>query len=200
MPAPELNEYRVSQIIEAAITVFTQKDFHRARMEDIAKVAGLSKGTLYLYFKDKDALIRAILDTVFSMETGDLQVALMGAGTAVDKLHAFVDLYIADGVELEPMLPIIYEFFGMSLRRADVRAVLSEQFQLSVSIIEAIVQLGIIQGEIRPLDAHKIAITIVSLLDGAALQLAYGTPLSEANELFHFGIDLLLDGAIIPRK
>ena len=200
MPTPDLSERRTSQIIQAAIIVFNKKGFHQARMEDIGCEAGLSKGTLYLYFKDKDTLIRAILDTVFSMETGDLQAALMGKGTAVEKLHAFVDLYLADGAEMEPMLPVIYEFFGMSLRHADVQAVLSEQFHLSVSIIEAIVQLGIMQGEIRPLNAQKIATTIVSLLDGTALQLAYGIPLSEANQLLRFGIDLLLGGALISNE
>ncbi len=199
MPTPDLNQQRTNQIIEAAITVFTKKGFHQARMEDIAKAAGLSKGTLYLYFKDKDALIRAILDRIFSMEIGDLQAALVGTGTAVQKLYAFLDLYIAEGASLEPILPIMYEFFGMSLRRADVREVLSEQFYLSVSIIEAIMQLGVMQGELRPLNTRSMAITFMALLDGASLQLAYGISLDEANEHLRFSVDLLLEGALFPQ-
>lgn len=197
MPPAALNERRKKQIIEAATIVFTQKGFHRARMEDIGKAAGLSKGTLYLYFKDKDALIHAILDTVFSMEMGDLQAMLMQEGTAVQKLNALLDLYIAESEAVAPALPIMYEFFGMSLRRADVKEVLSEQFNMSIALVEAIIQMGVEQGDLRPLNAHKLAITFTMLLDGATLQLAYGATLSEANERLRFAVQLLLE-SILP--
>ena len=47
---------RRQQLIVAAKRVFTKKDFNRATMEDIAKEAEVSPGTIYLYFKNKDEL------------------------------------------------------------------------------------------------------------------------------------------------
>jgi AcrR family transcriptional regulator len=165
-------------------------------MEDIGKAAGLSKGTLYLYFKDKDALIRAILDTIFSMEMGDWHAAFSQEGTVVQKLNTFLELYIAESEEIAPALPIMYEFFGMSLRRADVQVVLREQYLLSVSILEAVIQLGIERGELRPLNARQVAITFMSMLDGTALQLAYGVTLDEINAHLHDSMQLLLESIL----
>src|ERR1700733_15552578 len=52
-------EFRRSEILVAATKVFATKGFVATRMEDIAKVARLAKGTLYLYFQSKDAIYQA---------------------------------------------------------------------------------------------------------------------------------------------
>jgi AcrR family transcriptional regulator len=49
------------QIVEGARDVFLARGFDAASMGDIAKAAGVSKGTLYVYFKDKDELFSAIV-------------------------------------------------------------------------------------------------------------------------------------------
>ena len=50
------------KIIQAAVESFAQTGFDRTKMEDIAKRLGLSKGTLYLYFKSKEDLFLAICE------------------------------------------------------------------------------------------------------------------------------------------
>ena len=50
-------------LLEAALEEFYQRGFSAARMDDVAARAGVSKGTLYLYFKSKDELFKAIVDT-----------------------------------------------------------------------------------------------------------------------------------------
>ena len=56
------------QIIEGARAVFLARGFDAASMGDIAKAAGVSKGTLYVYFKDKDELFAAIVQGECSMQ------------------------------------------------------------------------------------------------------------------------------------
>src|SRR4029078_870775 len=56
------------QILEGARAVFLARGFDAASMADIAKAAGVSKGTLYVYFKDKDELFAAIVQGVCSMQ------------------------------------------------------------------------------------------------------------------------------------
>src|ERR671936_1796968 len=51
-----LPEERPQQIIEAAFDVFAERGLAGARLEEIAKRAGVSKGTIYLYFPNKEAL------------------------------------------------------------------------------------------------------------------------------------------------
>jgi len=53
---------RREQILEAATRVFAEKGFRRATTREVAREAGVSEGTIYNYFEDKDALLVAILD------------------------------------------------------------------------------------------------------------------------------------------
>jgi AcrR family transcriptional regulator len=58
-------EDRPREICTAALDVFSEKGFAAAKLDEIARRAGISKGTLYLYFKDKEDLFRAVVrDTV----------------------------------------------------------------------------------------------------------------------------------------
>jgi len=52
---------RPQEILDAALTVFSARGFAAAKLDDVAKEAGVSKGTLYLYFKDKEALFEALV-------------------------------------------------------------------------------------------------------------------------------------------
>ena len=52
---------RRQAILDAALTVFAERGYEAARLEDMAARAGVAKGTLYLYFKDKEALFEALV-------------------------------------------------------------------------------------------------------------------------------------------
>jgi AcrR family transcriptional regulator len=63
-PAAEADDSaKRRQIVEGARTVFMAHGFDAASMGEIAKAAGVSKGTLYVYFKDKDELFKAIVES-----------------------------------------------------------------------------------------------------------------------------------------
>ena len=51
---------RPSEIVEAALEVFAEKGFAAAKLEDVARRAGISKATLYLYFETKEEIFRAV--------------------------------------------------------------------------------------------------------------------------------------------
>src|SRR3954467_10104064 len=53
-------EARPAEIIDAALTVFSARGFAAAKLDEVAKLAGVSKGTLYLYFDSKTALFEAM--------------------------------------------------------------------------------------------------------------------------------------------
>jgi len=59
---------RREQIVEAATRVFAEKGFRRATTREVARAAGVSEGTIYNYFEDKDAILLAILDRLNETE------------------------------------------------------------------------------------------------------------------------------------
>ncbi|HEX4302568.1 MAG TPA: TetR family transcriptional regulator [Rhizomicrobium sp.] len=54
---------RPAEILDAALKVFAAKGFAAARMDDIARAAGVTKGTIYLYFENKEAVFKALVRT-----------------------------------------------------------------------------------------------------------------------------------------
>ena len=57
---------RPREICAAALEVFAEKGFAAAKLDEIARRAGVSKGTLYLYFKDKQELFRAVVKSTIA--------------------------------------------------------------------------------------------------------------------------------------
>src|SRR3954471_24191669 len=70
-------EARPGQILEAALEVFAECGLSAARLEDIGKRAGVSKGTIYLYFPNKEELFREVIRStvVAQIEQAELAVA-----------------------------------------------------------------------------------------------------------------------------
>ena len=80
---------RPTQIVEAALDVFGEKGLSAARLDDIAKRAGLAKGTIYLYFPNKDELFRAVIRSTLVAELERAE-SLVAAGTPEERLDAFM--------------------------------------------------------------------------------------------------------------
>jgi AcrR family transcriptional regulator len=77
-------EARPAELLEAALTLFVEKGFAATRSEEVAKAAGVSKGTLYLYFPSKEELLRAVIQHFLGteIETGIQEAAAADGPTA----------------------------------------------------------------------------------------------------------------------
>lgn len=80
---------RPSQILEAALDVFGEKGLAAARLDDIAKRAKLAKGTIYLYFPNKDELFRAVIRSTLVAELERAESTL-ATGSPEEQLEAFM--------------------------------------------------------------------------------------------------------------
>jgi len=69
-------EDRPQEITEAAFSVFAEKGYASARVDDVAKRAGISKGLMYLYFKTKEELFKAVVKNVVIRRVDALLVAV----------------------------------------------------------------------------------------------------------------------------
>ena len=71
---------RREAILDAALTVFAERGFEAARLDDMAARAGVAKGTLYLYFKDKEALFEALVRGAVSPMLGKVAESAAAPG------------------------------------------------------------------------------------------------------------------------
>ena len=193
-PRPDVSEERKDQIMSAAEEVFSQKGFSDARMDDIVEETGLSKGTLYLYYKSKDDLIIAVLDRIFQREFKTFKTIDLTSTSATEAVWSFVDKAIRDFKFMTRLLPITFEFMGLAFRNKFVQKAFKTYFNQYMEILIPIIQHGIDNGEFRPGDPKEIAIAMGAVMEGTILLWFYDQTLVDLEQHLQSGIKLLLEG------
>ena len=149
---------RPAEILDAALKVFAQKGFAAARMDDIARQAGVTKGTIYLYFENKEAvfkaLVREAVGTTIGAVTSDIQTFEGSARFLLRMVLTRMSQMIveSDKVVLPKIVigessnfPWLAEFYRFE--------VIERGLQLMISLVER----GIANGEFRKLPAEHVA-------------------------------------------
>lgn len=128
MPRPNVSEQRKQDILQAAALVFTRDGLATARMDDVARVAGISKGTVYLYYPSKEALIEALVARLFMPLDVALEALMAGEGGALARLRGYGEAVIGAFVEAAPLHPLILELFALARRQAFAGQVMAGYF------------------------------------------------------------------------
>src|SRR5215831_12845708 len=77
---------RPAEIVDAALEVFAEKGFASAKLDDIARRAGISKATLYLYFETKEEIFRAVARTAVASLLEALESPAEGPNSSFNEL------------------------------------------------------------------------------------------------------------------
>jgi TetR/AcrR family fatty acid metabolism transcriptional regulator len=198
-PRSDVSEERRGQILEAAISVFSRMGFHRARMEDVARESGLAKGTLYLYYRSKDALIGALLERIFAWGRRDLEAALVAEGPAGERLLELGRRMSGEVKRLSVLLPVWFEFYAVAARNEAVKPFVKRYFEQYREALESVVREGIESGEFRQVDAAEAAVAIISLFEGVTLLWAFDPDVVPLGEQMEASTRLLIEGLIRER-
>jgi AcrR family transcriptional regulator len=155
-------EARPQELLEAALALFVERGFAATRLEEIATRAGVSKGTLYLYFSSKEDLFKAVVRHTLAAEIAagqrDVEAFSGSAGEAMvevlsdwwSRIHASP----ASGVfklaitEMQNF-PDLAQFYA--------EEVVNPGFALVASMLER----GIAEGEFRPIDVPSAVRSIL---------------------------------------
>ena len=82
---------RPEEILDAALSLFTEKGFAATRMTDVAKLAGISKGTLYLYFESKEAIFHAVIQEMITPKIARIeQLVEQHKGPSIELLRLLI--------------------------------------------------------------------------------------------------------------
>lgn len=194
MPRADVSQERKDQILEAATRVFTQRGFSDARMDDIVEEAGLSKGALYWYFESKEALITAIVDRVFDWETAHMREIIASDVSAPRKIEALIEITVQDLGKMKPLMPILFEFWSLSLRKESVNQAIKRYYQRFLNLIESVIQQGIAVGDFRQVDVARASIMFGAVFEGTMLMWAYFPDRVDFEEQFKITLDIFLQG------
>ena len=154
-------EARPAELTTAALEVFAEKGFAATRLEDIAARAGASKGTVYLYFENKEALFKAAVETAMApaLEAAEA-LAAEGSKPAAELLREFIlgwwQMVGSTALGGVPKLLVAEAQNFPEVARWFHDKIISRAHAAMSRIIE----LGIARGEFRAMDA-KIAARVV---------------------------------------
>lgn len=156
------------RIIRAAIESFGQTGFDRTKMDDIAKRLGLSKGTLYLYFKGKEDLFIAISDYYIRMMKGQLETMAETREDLVADAEQFYETFRKMGRPGDDK--VMFEMMVESTRNARLKKALHEHRLKIHNIIVAYLQRQVDKGFFRKdIDIDSLAWAFMSVWIGLTI-------------------------------
>jgi AcrR family transcriptional regulator len=196
VPSEDLSEERQKQILEAAITEFARHGFHATRMEDIARASGLSKGAVYLYYRSKDAIIAALLRTLFAWELRGARAVVEGAGSAAERLLALTHMFADELDRMVVAMPILLEFYAVAFRQSSVREHLGQMYEEFRAPLAQLIQEGIEHGEFRQVEPDAVGLAWIALLEGLTLLWVVNPRGIAWREQADAAVRLLLDGLL----
>jgi len=191
---PDSSEIRRNQILDAATKVFVRQGFQHARMDDIVEESGLSKGTLYWYFKSKEDIINAILRRLFTGDLENLESLVQAEGTASERLIRLTNDRVIGMKRMSSLVPIIFDFYAVAVHQQWVQQFIGEYFKHFRTLLEDLIQQGIDTGEFRPVNTTKAAISLASLYEGLTLHWLMDPQTVQWEILSENSIPMLLDG------
>ncbi|MCP4358236.1 MAG: TetR/AcrR family transcriptional regulator [Chloroflexi bacterium] len=196
MPKPDVTEERTAQIIAAAVNAFARLGFAKTRMDDIATESGLSKGTLYLYFKSKDEIITAVLNQFFTEELDGIADLLAAPLSAAEKMETLIVQMMADTeVQLGQYLSVWLEFYSVAAREGPLRDIMLQYMTQLIDLFTTLIQEGIDNGEFRAvINARDSALTISAQFEGLLLLWAIDRESLNLAVATTTAVDLLLRG------
>lgn len=154
-------EYRRNMILDAAEKLFFTKGINTATMDDVAEEAELSKGTLYLYFKNKDDLYHGIHLRGLKILKEMFENAVAAKDRGIDKVRAIGEAYYHFSQEYKDYFDAMMFYQGTEVDVHDPTANAYQCFQCGeevMGIVARALQSGIEDGTIRAdLDPVKTA-------------------------------------------
>ncbi|OLC45527.1 MAG: hypothetical protein AUH68_04355 [Gemmatimonadetes bacterium 13_1_40CM_4_69_5] len=190
---------RPAEIVTAALEVFVQRGFAAARLEEVARRAGVTKGTLYLYFKSKEALFKAVVrETIVPVIAQGEALAQSFTGTARELVERLVREYwrLVGETELAgiPKLMMAEAATFPQLTRFYYEEVVTRGHRLMAGVIER----GIKSGEFRKVDVATAAKLAMSpLMHATVARRAFASCMPEGFDVAKYldtHIDLYLHG------
>jgi AcrR family transcriptional regulator len=153
---------RPGEIVVAGLACFAERGFAATRLEDVARRAGVTKGTLYLYFPNKEELFKAVVRqaVVPNIALGEALVTESAEPAPVVLEQLVARLSVAMVAPASAIPKIVVAEAGNFPDIA--RFYLEEVIQRGLAMFRRLLELGVERGEFRPMDVESTAYCIVA--------------------------------------
>ncbi len=168
---PQREEATRHRLLTAAKQIFVEKGFDRATMDDVAAASGLSVGSIYNYFPNKDELIRVSIDTANREETEALFAETQAAGSIAERLERAFRGWWAGTIEVTGAPAFLCEAWAEASRRPLIRDLMARRFERGATFCSVLLRESVDRGELpADLDVDALGRTFAALLEGLVVE------------------------------
>jgi len=153
-------------ILQAAVKEISRDGISGARIDAIARAAGVNKALLYYYFKDKESLHTAVLDHVFGGLTSAVLEALSRPLPPREKIKVYVETHF-DYIASHPLYPRIVQDEMMRANHPgdnQLEHVVKQYFRPLFVKLSGVLKEGIAAGDFRPVDPMQFIPSMISVI------------------------------------
>jgi len=157
---------RPQEILDAALSVFAEKGFAAARMDEIATRAGVSKGTIYLYFESKEAVFRALVQGTLVRRVSDMAAIIRDHKGPIAPLLRELLLRLGHFLTTSDLVVLPKMVIAEAGNFPDLARIYREEVvERGLGLFSGLLQAGIARGEFRKLPVHHaVRLCIAPLL------------------------------------
>lgn len=186
-----LEEFRCSSIEDAAIAVIARKGVEHATIQEIADEAGIAKGTVYVYFTDRDDLLSKVANRAFALLVAELDEVFRSPATLAERLEALVRRQLEF---FDANADLFRASMALSRHEAEApRKVRSSYAQYSARL-EALFADARGSGQMRDIDPAAVTAIYRDILRGVLIRRLEHKPRTPREDDLRLVVSLLLRG------
>ncbi len=183
---PEYKEIAKNKIIQAAIKIFSEKGYHGSTMDKIAKEVGVSKATLYTYFKSKEDILRVIW-----ISSNQPLIEIQRSFEGRDCLEVLEEIYKM--MSKSEGLHLSFEMTALSSHNENIKKLNQDAYNEKLKGLKIFLQDQQNKEKIRnDLDASILAQILTGLYTDAAAQLLVGIDKAKVHETWKKSVVAIL--------
>jgi AcrR family transcriptional regulator len=154
---------RPAEIVDAAMAVFADRGFAAAKLDDIARQAGVSKGALYLYFETKEDIFRAVVARAITPNMQAIRAMIAAHPGPLSDLLRGVGERVASLIESLPVGGIIKMVIGEARNFPELARVWHDELVAhALGALTDAIRASQARGETRPGDPRVYALQVIS--------------------------------------
>ncbi|MFX1484010.1 MAG: TetR/AcrR family transcriptional regulator [Promethearchaeota archaeon] len=194
---PEYKEKAMRNIIKAGASVFAEKGYHLARMDDIAKKLGVSKGAIYQYFKSKEHLFYEVVDFFLKSQKDEVLSIILSEELMRIASTEFIAMKIERALQVRAFgLDLFIEASRNDTLRIRVTEMYEKIYDEFLAHIDDLKKKGVIK---KHADVGVIWRGIVALRDGLLNSMYFGANAEDVKKTWTRITTLLLKEILTDR-
>ena len=183
-------DVRREEMLAAAAQLIAERGFSETRIADVATRVGASPALVVYYFGTKDSLLTEALRWSERAFYASVEAMLQETPALRDRIENLVTWCLPDAREAPSDWGLWFDLWAQAFRHPEVkkdRAALDQQWR---DLVTRVVQAGVDDGEIGPVDVESFTIVWTALLDGLVVQVALDDPVVDGARARGLAIDV----------